>query len=150
MVVSSHGHGEGEAIRAALDAGVGFIGLVASTRRGAAVLDELDLDDDERARVHTPVGLDIGARTPEEIALSIMAEVVRAIRVEGLVAPPGGDHSPDDNGDAPAPPPPTAVDPICGMTVVAAPPTLSLEVDGGTVWFCNPGCQKQFADQTAG
>jgi xanthine dehydrogenase accessory factor len=150
MVVSSHGHGEGEAIRAALDAGVGFIGLVASTRRGAAVLDELDLDDDERARVHTPVGVDIGARTPEEIALSIMAEVVRAIRVEGLVAPPGGDHSPDDNGDAPASPPPTAVDPICGMTVVAAPPTLSLEVDGGTVWFCNPGCQKQFADQTAG
>ena len=83
------GHGEGEAIRAALDAGVGFIGLVASTRRGAAVLDELDLDDDERARVHTPVGLDIGARTPEEIALSIMAEVVRAIRVDGLVAATG-------------------------------------------------------------
>ncbi len=36
------------------------------------------------------------------------------------------------------------------MTVVAAPPTLFLEVDGDTVWFCNPGCQAQFADQTAG
>ena len=149
VVVSSHGHGETDAIRAALDAGVGFIGLVASTRRGTAVLDELGLDDDERARVHTPVGLDIGARTPEEIALSIIAEVVRAIRVDGLVAAPGGDAL-DDDGAAPGPPPPTAVDPICGMTVVAAPPTLFIEVDGDTVWFCNPGCQAQFADQTAG
>jgi xanthine dehydrogenase accessory factor len=147
--VSSHGHGETEAIRAALDAGVGFIGLVASTRRGTAVLDELGLDDDERARVHTPVGLDIGARTPEEIALSIVAEVVQAVRVDGLVAAPGGQDIPDDDAAAPTPPP-TAVDPICGMTVVAAPPTLFLEVDGDTVWFCNPGCQAQFADQTAG
>lgn len=148
VVVSSHGHGETEAIRAALDAGVGFVGLVASTRRGTAVLDELDLDDDERARVHTPVGLDIGARTPEEIALSIMAEVVQAVRVDGLVPAPGGEDVSDDA--APSTPPPTAVDPICGMTVVAAPPTLSLEVDGDTVWFCNPGCLQQFADQTAG
>jgi len=150
VVVSSHGSGEVEAIRAALDAGVGFIGLVAGNRRGGAVLEELGLDADERARVHTPVGLDIGARTPEEIALSIVAEVVKAIRVDGLVAPPGGDHAPDDDQDAPGPPPPTAIDPICGMTVVAAPPTLFLEVDVDTVWFCNPGCQKQFADKTAG
>ena len=150
VVVSSHGHGEAEAIRAALDAGVGFVGLVASNRRGTAVLDELGLDAAERARVHTPVGLDIGARTPEEIALSIVAAVVQAVRVDGLVAAPGSEDAPDDGGAAPSAPPPTAVDPICGMTVVAAPPTLSLEVDGGTVWFCNPGCQAQFADQTAG
>ena len=89
---------------------VGFIGLVASTRRGSAVLDELGLDDDERARVHTPVGLDIGARTPEEIALSIVAEVVKAIRVDGLVAAPGGDHDSGDDSDAPAlPHPPRSI-----------------------------------------
>ena len=150
VVVSSHGHGETEAIRAALDAGVGFVGLVASTKRGNAVLDDLGLDDDERARVHTPVGLDIGARTPEEISLSIVAEIVQAVRVDGLVVAPGGEIAPEDDGATPSTPPPTAIDPICGMTVVAAPPTLSLEVDGGTIWFCNPGCQQQFAEQTAG
>ncbi len=51
--------------------GVGYVGLVASSRRGAAIVDELDLDEPERAVVHTPAGLPIGARTPGEIAVSI-------------------------------------------------------------------------------
>jgi xanthine dehydrogenase accessory factor len=143
VIVSTHGHAEEETIRAALDAGVGFIGLVASARRGRSVLDELALDDAEEARVHTPVGVEIGARTPPEIALSILAAVVRAVRMDGLVA------TPSDDTEAPRPPT-TAVDPICGMTVVAAPPTLSLEVDGTTHWFCNPGCRDQFATASAG
>jgi xanthine dehydrogenase accessory factor len=71
-------------IRAALDAGVGYVGLVASTVRGASVLAGLGLTDAERARVHTPVGLPIGAKTPAEIAVSILAEVIAAIRVDGL------------------------------------------------------------------
>jgi xanthine dehydrogenase accessory factor len=140
VVVSSHGRGEDDAIRTALDAGVGFVGLVASPRRGRAVLDELGLTDDERARVRTPVGLDIGARTADEIAVSILAEVVQAVRVGGLGAPPS-------TADSEAPP--TAVDPVCGMTVVAAPPTLSIDTDGVTHWFCNPGCRERFAEQQA-
>jgi xanthine dehydrogenase accessory factor len=144
VIVSSHGQAEEETIRAALDAGVGFIGLVASARRGRSVLDELGLDEAEEARVHTPVGVEIGARTPAEIALSILAAVIRAVRMEGL-AP-----APSVGGEAPEATTTTAVDPICGMTVVAAPPTLSLEVDGTTHWFCNPGCREQFATASAG
>ena len=67
-------------IRAALDAGVGYIGLVASRKRGAAVLAEMTLTDAERGRVHTPAGLDIGARNAPEVALSIVAEIVKVIR----------------------------------------------------------------------
>ena len=87
VVVASHGHGEEAAIRAALDAGVGYVGLVASRRRGAAVLASMGLDDAERARVHTPAGLPLGAATAPEVALAILAEIVRAIRLEGLTAP---------------------------------------------------------------
>ena len=86
VLISSHGRFEEESIRAALDAGVGLIGLVASHTRGAAVLDGLGLTDEERARVRTPIGVEIGATTAGEIALSIMAEIVRAVRVEGLTA----------------------------------------------------------------
>jgi len=131
-VVAGLGKGEEAAIRQALDAGVGFIALVASRRRGAAVLDGLGLTDDERARVHTPAGVDIGARTPEEIALSIMAEVVRAVRVDGL-APPAA-------GPPPAGQPPTAIDPICGMTVVIGPDAITAEDH----YFCGTGCRTAF------
>ncbi|MGC5307745.1 XdhC family protein [Micromonospora zamorensis] len=130
VVVAGLGKGEQEAIRSALDAGVGFIALVASGRRGAALLDELGLTDAERARVHSPAGVDIGARTPAEIALSIMAEVVRAIRVDGL-APASG---------APAARPQQAVDPVCGMTVLVGPETPHARVDGQDFWFCCAGC----------
>ncbi|MFI6244320.1 XdhC family protein [Micromonospora sp. NPDC050795] len=134
VVVAGLGRGEPEAIRAALDAGVGFIALVASGRRGVALLDELGLTDAERARVHTPAGLEIGARTPAEIALAIMGEVVRAIRVDGL-APASG---------APAARPQQAVDPVCGMTVLFGAETPHTRVDGQDFWFCCAGCLASF------
>ncbi len=137
VVVATHGRHELETIRGALDAGVGWIGLVASPSRGAAVLDELALTPDERAVVHSPVGLDIGARTAEEIAVSILAGLIRAIRVEGLEAP---------KADTPARPA-TAVDPVCGMTVTVGPDTPHARVDGVDVWFCNPGCRTRWLDE---
>ncbi|WP_433514603.1 XdhC family protein [Nonomuraea sp. CA-143628] len=88
-VVCSHGRGEPEAIRAALEAGVGYVGLVASRRRGTSVLEEMGLSEEERRRVHSPAGLVIGARTAPEIALSILAEIVTAIRT-GDLARAGG------------------------------------------------------------
>jgi xanthine dehydrogenase accessory factor len=76
LVVASHGHGEEPLLEKALRAGVPYVGLVASRRRGTAVLASLDVSDEQRSRVHTPAGLDIGARTPAEIALSIYVQLV--------------------------------------------------------------------------
>lgn len=140
VIVSSHGRNEPESIRAALDAGVEFIGLVASRTRGAAVLDELGLTDEERARVHSPIGVHIGARTAEEIALSILASVVKAVRVDGVRAPAGATPEPADR-------PATAIDPVCGMTVTVMPDTPHLHHDGTDFWFCNPGCRVRHAEE---
>jgi xanthine dehydrogenase accessory factor len=86
VVVASHGRDEEPALATALDLGVPYVGLVASRKRGAAVVASLEVSDDDKARVHTPAGLDIGARTPEEIALSILAEIVATRRRQ--VTPP--------------------------------------------------------------
>jgi xanthine dehydrogenase accessory factor len=148
VIVSSHGRDEVAQIRAALDAGVAFIGLVASRRRGEAVLAEMHLTEAERARVHTPVGLEIGARTAEEIALSIMAQVVRAVRLEGLAAPAAPATAAETGTPAVAVGSPgEAVDPVCGMTVAIAADTPHLQLAGQDHWFCSTGCRDRYAAQ---
>jgi xanthine dehydrogenase accessory factor len=138
LVVASHGRGEEPALVAALRLGIPYVGLIASRRRGAAVLASLDVTGEQRDRVHTPAGLDIGARTAPEIALSVLAEIVAERRAGIAGALP----------ETP-PEPATAVDPICGMTVVAVPSSLHAEVDGRTVWFCGEGCRRTFLDDPA-
>jgi xanthine dehydrogenase accessory factor len=139
-VVSSHGGDEAGAIRAALDAGIGFVGLVCSRTRGEALLEELDLPEDELRRVFPHVGLEIGARTAPEIALSIMAAIVRSIRLEGLVAAQPS-HQPSDQ---PVEAPRQVVDPVCGMTVTVTAETPHVHRGGVDHWFCGPGCRTSF------
>lgn len=134
VLIASHGGPEADRIRAALDAGVGYIGLVASRIRGASVLAGLDLTEAERMRVHTPVGLPIGAKTPAEVAVSIIAEVIAAIRIEGLAT---ADDAPPRIS--------SAIDPICGMTVVIGASVPSWTTDDGEYWFCSTACQESFA-----
>lgn len=138
VVIASHGRSEEETIRNALAAGVDFIGLVASRKRGAAVLASLDLSDAEQRVVRSPVGVDIGARTAEEIALSILADVVRAVRVDRLKA-----RANEAEPSRPA----TAIDPVCGMTVTIGDDTAHLHHDGVDYWYCNPGCRTRHVDE---
>ncbi|MFI7699902.1 XdhC family protein [Nonomuraea sp. NPDC049480] len=72
VLVASHGVAEEPVLREALAKGVPYIGLIASRRRGAAVLARVDGGE----RVHVPAGLDIGARTPGEVAVSVYAELI--------------------------------------------------------------------------
>ena len=135
VVVASHGRGEEPALTAALRLGVPYVGLVASRIRGASVLAALDVPDDQRSRVHSPAGLDIGGRTAAEIALSILAELVAERRAA--------------ERHAPAPAPATAVDPVCGMTVAAVDTSPHVTIDGGTTWFCCEGCRTAFEKNPA-
>ncbi|MEX2373025.1 MAG: XdhC family protein, partial [Dehalococcoidia bacterium] len=67
------------ALRHAVGRGAGYVGMIGSQRRAATVLRHLAEEGLDRAAlkaVATPIGLDIGAETPEEIAVSILAEVI--------------------------------------------------------------------------
>ncbi len=133
VVVATHGRWEEDILRSALEAGVPYVGLVASRRRGAAVVASLDHPD--QARVHTPAGLDIGAHTPGEVALSILAEIV-SLRTRPATRPPPSVLGPDT--------PETATDPVCRMRVGTGLGSLSAEAEGRRYWFCGSGCRTAF------
>ena len=80
IVMVTRGHKQDEvSLRRALGRGAGYIGMIGSKRRTSTVIQHMTEEGfapAELARVHTPIGIDIGAETPEEIALSIMAEVI--------------------------------------------------------------------------
>jgi xanthine dehydrogenase accessory factor len=132
VIVASHGSSEEQVLSEALRAGVPYVGLVASRKRGEAVRAALDVPDELRVQLHTPAGLDLGARTPSEIAVSILAELIREHH-----AHPG------------APATASMTDPVCGMDVVAAETTVSLETAAGRVYFCGERCRDAYAGQHA-
>jgi xanthine dehydrogenase accessory factor len=139
LVVAAHGRDERAILRAALEAGVPYVGLVASRRRGTAVLDLLREDGVSEKlieRIDTPAGLDIGARTPAEIALSILASIIEVRRRSSTTPRSWAAASPA-----------TAVDPICGMSMLIEPDALSLQRSGETYYFCGEGCKQAFERQ---
>lgn len=148
LVVAAHGRDELHMLRRALDAGVPYVGLVASPKRGAGVITELRADgvpEEQLEAIDVPAGIDIGGRTPAEIALSIVAQIV-AVRRGKRVSKSGAAYASSESvpsSDAP----PIAIDPICGMTVAAVAGTPSVEVDGETIYFCCEGCATTFQAQ---
>ena len=132
VVVATMGHGDEELLAAALGAGAGYVGLVASARRAASVLAELrtrGLDEETVLRVRAPAGLDLGPSSQEEIAVAILAELVawRHTRGEGTPLPPT-----------------EAVDPVCGMTVAVGPAAEQTIHEGVTLVFCSAHCRARF------
>jgi xanthine dehydrogenase accessory factor len=143
LVVAGHGRDELRPLRRSLEAGVPYVGLVASEKRGAGVLEELRADGvspELLERIDVPAGVAIGSRTPAETAVAILVKVVE-VRRSGAQADSHAEGAPA------ASPAPVAVDPICGMTVAAVAGTPSLERDGQTYWFCSEGCKARFEAQ---
>jgi xanthine dehydrogenase accessory factor len=128
VIVASHGKEEEPALERALLAGIPYIALVASEKRGAAVLASLDVTEEQRGRIFSPAGLEIGATSPGEIALSILAQFVAERAGVAAVQPDLA----------------TAIDPVCGMEVAAVETSLHVEFEGATVYFCSEGCRDAF------
>jgi xanthine dehydrogenase accessory factor len=140
VVIASAGHYDEDGVAAALKSGAGYIALVASRKRAAAVfayLRDAGVTEAELARVRNPAGLDLGPGTQEEIALSILAELVQ---VRHSLAAPVADLPPR---------PVLARDPVCGMDVEIATARHSYECEGQTYYFCCPHCRAAFIKEPA-
>jgi xanthine dehydrogenase accessory factor len=145
IVVATHGQYDELALEQALRTSAPYIGLVASRKRAEAVREYLahqGFPAEQVRRFKAPAGLDIQARRGDEIALSIMAEIVQRRRNSADLAwqPASVENTQPEVAPAPA----AALDPVCGMSVTIAEAKYSYEYEGSTYYFCCPGCKTTF------
>jgi xanthine dehydrogenase accessory factor len=143
VVVSTQGHDDELALESAARSSAPYIAFVASKKKfagRAAELRERGVSDEQIARIKAPAGLDLGAFTPDEIAASILAEMVQFRRqqfaptqVEQARAVAAVDEMVAE-----------AIDPVCGMTVEIATARYSSEYQGAQYYFCARVCKNSF------
>jgi xanthine dehydrogenase accessory factor len=139
VIVATQGHGDEDVMERVLRATPRYVGLVASRRRGDAVVGYLadrGFSPDDLDRIRYPVGLDLGHTSHREIAVAILAELVqlRAAGQLGAVRPTTLPVVTEQ-----------AVDPVCGMRVEVSASTPQHEHEGTTYYFCCPGCRHAFS-----
>ena len=137
VAIATMGDGDEAAVRGALDLNPAYLGLVASRRRFATIRETLAAGDTPAAaldRVKCPAGLDIGAHSPAEIAVSIMAELVQRVHAKPAAARTRA--LPVAAGEA--------RDPVCGMMVVVRTAKHTASHAGRAFYFCCAGCRDRF------
>ena len=150
ILVATHGQYDEDVLEQVLPSSARYVGMVASLRRGEACrayLRASGLTEEQIARLKVPAGLDIGAVTPEEIAATILAELVQVRREliskeNGSAIPQEEQEQPEDNPSAAA----TATDPVCGMIVEIADARHRSNYEGHDFYFCCPACKRLFED----
>jgi xanthine dehydrogenase accessory factor len=138
-VVATMAQYDGMALDLLLRSPAAYVGLVASRRRAESLKDDLrahGLSDEALERIRNPAGIDVGARTPEEIAVSVAAEIVEVRRKQRGISPAAEAVA--------APPAPVAVDPVCHMEVDREQTPLRVTHEGTTYYFCSEGCLRRF------
>ena len=140
VVVATHGNADEDVLVQVLDAGVAYVSLIASRKRAGSVVENLRqrrVPEDHVSRLRAPAGLEIGAVTPEEIAVSILAEIVQTRRA---VKPTLQEQDPPRIPSTPL----QSKDPVCGMLVDIAAARHRSDVLGRSAYFCCAGCKDTF------
>lgn len=150
VVVASHGDDDEAWIEAALSAGPPYVGLVSSPRRAASIREHLagrGFGPEALDALRAPAGLDLGARRPEEIALSIVAEIISVRRAMAAIEWPA--PAAEAGEEATAGEPSERRDPVCGMTVEVRSARHVHEHGGSRYYFCCAKCLTAFAEDPA-
>ncbi len=137
VVVATLGTNDVAALEQAMTFKPAYLGLVASRARFAEVQASLasrGMSTDALSHVKCPAGLDIGATSPEEIALSILAEIVERARAQSEGAAPRPSREVRS----------LRADPVCGMQVDPETARYRAEFAGETYVFCCGACREKF------
>lgn len=139
VIIATQGHGDEDALEIALENEPRYVGLVASSKRGAVVLAYLadrGLSPAKLAKIKVPVGLDLGRTTHREMAVSILAELVQ-LRASGEFSKSVKTKTEliiiDD-----------VIDLVCGMSVAPTKSNNPFIFEDSTYYFCCTGCRTTF------
>jgi xanthine dehydrogenase accessory factor len=154
VVVATQGHYDEDALERALAEPHAYVALIASTKRAESVLGYLrdrGVSEDALSLVHAPAGLDLGAVSHEEIAVAILAEIVKEKAAGEIAAGVPAEHAQHGHhghgaADASAEERHEEVDPVCGMTVDVASARHVATHEGRTYYFCSAGCRRSFEE----
>lgn len=151
VLVASHGQYDEDALEQALRSPAVYVGMVGSHRRAEACREYLrtsGLTEQQIERLKAPAGLDVGAVTPEEIAASILAELVEVRRRGPLVNQEQTRFASEEQLEGKDAiiehEPEAAIDPVCGMIVEIATARHRAKLDGQDFYFCCPACKRLF------
>ncbi len=158
VVIATMGESDHESVRKLVGSEVPYIGIVAGKKRAGEILAFLSsegISEEQISKVRSPAGINVRAVTAEEIALSIMAQIVELSRTQNRdLGEQRGRTVGKDLSSAEEPTMVLAeraesgervvVDPVCGMTVDAVQSKYHSEIDERKIAFCSSGCKKDF------
>ena len=151
IVVCTQGDQDEEAIEQAMRQKCAYIGFVASNKKKAGVFDYLEqkgMDKKQLEMIKSPAGIDITAKRPEEVAISILAEIIQIQNNRPVGAESFIDQS-DEGGSEPSVKPAYYINPVCGVPVDKNSPKHIIEYKGQKVYFCCDGCKVKFEAEPA-
>jgi xanthine dehydrogenase accessory factor len=146
LVVATQGEDDETALEQAVGSDAKYIAFVASKVKAAKVvgyLREKGVAGEALSQVRAPAGLDIGAASPEEIAVSILAEIVQLRRAKASFA------TQKSTGESLPAVPNEAKDPVCGMMVDTEKAGHKSQYGGQWFYFCCAGCKQKFEKEPA-
>ena len=138
IVVSTQGEDDEESIRKALETNCNYVGFISSLRKSVKIkeyLEQTELSTNRINELKIPVGMDINAKLPEEIAISILAEIVQLFRDPNRKEDQESDTAINDD---------TYINPVCRVAVSKKDAKHVLEYGAHTVYFCCDGCKVSF------
>ena len=144
IVVCTQGENDELMLEQALQSDARYVSFVSSRRKANAVFSVLrkrGVSFDQLKKVKPPAGLDIGAKLPEEVAISILAEIIQFIRSEDNPPAAEGSGAASDANSA------IYINPVCGVPVEKATAKHVIEYKGESYYFCCDGCKVKFEQE---
>jgi len=141
IVVATQGDQDEQSLLQALKKESAYVGFVSSRKKTTSVkkyLQDAGIDQSIIEKIHSPAGIDITAKQPDEVAISILAEIIQVKNSLEHV------YGVESKADYHEPVPSFYINPVCGIPVDMNNPKHVIEYSGEQVYFCCDGCKIKF------